>query len=292
MTVMLERLIAEMEADRSLDRPERVRQRLEALDHLDTFDLEAGLPALAAELDPTGVHQRATVLRCNLEKLNAEFYQKIRGEIQRGAGPIELIGLCATLDAEGGANGDVAGEGYDVLDEIIAGVLQLEQPEPVLTLEAEMVNYQPTPARHIFDLLARAALKEGDVLIDLGCGLGHVPLLTAICTPGRAIGVELEPAYVESARKTARGLNLKNASFLNMDARDVDFSAGTLFYLYTPFAGGILRAVLDALRVQAMRRSIRICTFGPCTDPIAEETWLRTEEARAPDRIAILCSRG
>jgi hypothetical protein len=64
--------------------------------------------------------------------------------------------------------------GYDYLDELISGVLQLEEPSAeVVQLEREMVSYQPTPARHIFDFIGRAALTERDFLIDLGSGLGH-----------------------------------------------------------------------------------------------------------------------
>jgi hypothetical protein len=51
-------------------------------------------------------------------------------------------------------------------------------------------------------------------------------------------------------------------------------SSGTVFYLYTPFRGVILRTVLDRLRAEANTRAIRVCTFGPCTPTIAAESWL------------------
>jgi hypothetical protein len=64
-----------------------------------------------------------------------------------------------------------------------------------------------------------------------------------------------------------------------------------VFYLYTPFSGTILRAVLDSLRREAASRPIRICTFGPCTPTIAEEQWLEPTGALDTDRIAVFCSR-
>jgi predicted RNA methylase len=92
-------------------------------------------------------------------------------------------------------------ESYDYLDELVSGILRFVKPDGrIAQLPARMVSYQPTPARHIFDLIGRAQLAERDVLIDLGSGLGHVPLLASICTGTRSIGIELDAAYVNCAR--------------------------------------------------------------------------------------------
>jgi hypothetical protein len=79
--------------------------------------------------------------------------------------------------------------------------------------------------------------------------------------------------------------------FIRGDARAADFSDGTVFYLYTPFIGTILRDVLNSLRQEADRREIRICTFGPCTRVVAEERWLSAIGAPETDRIGIFRSR-
>jgi Histone methylation protein DOT1 len=174
------------------------------------------------------------------------------------------------------------------LDELIIGVLQFEEPDTTTVQPAaEMVFYQPTPARHIFDLLERTALIEDDMLVDIGSGLGHVPMLTSICTKARSVGIELEPAYVDCAQQAAESLNLSRVTFIQQDARSADFSNGTVFYLYTPFTGAILRATLELLRQQAKSRPIRICTFGPCTLAIAAEDWVDAISQVRPDRISI-----
>lgn len=183
--------------------------------------------------------------------------------------------------------------GYDYLDELIRGVLQFEEPSAeAVQLESEMVPYQLTPARHIFDFIGRAALTEWDSLIDLGSGLGHVTLMASICTSANCIGIELEPAYVECARKSARSLNLKNIRFAQDDARAADLSDGTVFYLYTPFTSTILRDVLNLLRDEAVRREIRICTFGPCAPAVAEERWLSVIGTLETERLAVFRYRG
>jgi hypothetical protein len=273
----LHSLVEELEQDRSLDEPDRLCQRVEALERLEACLVDGS--------NGEGIYRRARALYTQLEAANLELYCTIRREIQRGAGPDILL---QWVDAAGLAHG----EGYDYLDELIIGVLQFEEPEAgVVQLGAEMVFYQPTPARHIFDLIGRTALTERDVLVDLGSGLGHVPLLASICTSARSVGIELESAYIDCARESAQGLNLNNVTFFHQDARTADLSVGTVFYLHTPFTGTILRAVLDSLRREAAGRQIRICTFGPCTPTIAEEQWLESMGALETDRIAVFCSR-
>ena len=190
-----------------------------------------------------------------------------------------------------GGDGLAQEDSYDSLDVAVSGILQFGEPAAeVAERTPEMVFYQPTPARHVFDLIGRAVLTERDVLVDLGSGLGHVPLLTSICTNARSIGVEREPAYVDCARQCALGLNLSNVTFLQQDARDTDFSCGTVFYLYTPFTGTILRAVLDSLRREAAAHPIRVGTYGPCTQIVAEEPWLEVVGLLQAGRAALFRS--
>jgi hypothetical protein len=127
-------------------------------------------------------------------------------------------------------------------------------------------------------------------LVDLGSGLGHVPILVSIFTEARGVGIECEAAYIESARQCARTLNLDRVNFVYQDARESDFSAGTVFYLYTPFMGSILSEVLDRLRREASARPIRICSYGPCTPVIAQEPWLKAMFPPDCQQITVFCS--
>jgi hypothetical protein len=274
-------LIGELEQDRSLNEPQHLRQRIRALDGLDAY-LPDGRPVRAA------LHHRARAIYAELESVNFRLYEGIRRDIQRGAGG----DLLEWMPDWGGAATLMKSRGYDYLDELISGVLQFEEPlAEVVELESEMVSYQPTPARHLFDLIGRTALTERDVLIDLGSGLGHVSLMASICTSASCTGIELEPSYVDCARKSARSLNLNNVRFIEGDCRAADMSDGTVFYLYTPFIGTVLQDVLNSLRHEAVGREIRICTFGPCTRVVAEERWLSVIGALETDRIAIFRSR-
>ena len=286
----LQTLITALAGDRSLDEPARLRQRIEALDRLEAYLLDGqGTPS---EAIGAGLYDRARAIYARLETINHELYQAIRRDIQRGVGPHRLLQWAPGSGRNGRAAGRVNGEGYDYLDVLVSGVLQFEEPDAeVGELAPEMVSYHPTPARHIFDLIGRIELTERDVLVDLGSGMGHVPLLVSICTGACSIGIEREEAYVHCAWRSARALNLTNVTFIQQDARETDFSRGTVFYLYTPFIGTILRAVLDSLQREATSREIRICTYGKCTSTVAEERWLEAVGVPRTDRVALFRCR-
>ena len=287
----LQNLIGELEQDPSLDEPHRLRRRIEALDHLDAHLSDGQISDVVPESIEAALYHQARALYAKLESANFKFYQAIRHDIQRGVGPDSLLRWVPKSGRTATEVNLANGESYDYLDDLISGVLQFRSPSAeVVHLPAEMVFYQPTPARHIFDLIDRIALTERDLLIDLGSGLGHVPLLFSICTGARCIGIELEAAYVDCARDSAQALNLNNVTFIQRDVRESDLSGGTVFYLYTPFTGTVLRAVLNSLRQEALSREIRICTFGPCTRIVAEEQWLKVVETLETGRIAIFRS--
>jgi hypothetical protein len=116
-------------------------------------------------------------------------------------------------------------------------------------------------------------------------------MLTAIATPARSVGIEIEPAYVACARRAAEDLSLGAVTFVECDARHASLDEGTIFFLYTPFSGEMLREMIARLREQAAARPIRVATYGPCTRSIAAERWLVSEGPVSTGRIAIFRSR-
>lgn len=259
--------LSRLERDASLREPERLRERSDALDRLDAWR------ALAPSDGDTAA--RIDALEAELQAVDAHLCERLRDAIRDGDG---VSGLLDLVRANRDDDGDPSSDRYDHLDALVSGVLRIEEsPVSLAVLDAGMVFYQPTPARHIFDAIERCGLDRGDVLVDLGAGLGHVPLLASICTGARCIGIEWQAAYVEAARHCARELRLAQVRFEQGDVRVADLSEGTVFYLYTPFEGAMLREVLEQLRAEARRRAIRLCTLGPCTATIAGETWLRAD---------------
>jgi hypothetical protein len=106
----------------------------------------------------------------------------------------------------------------------------------------------------------------------------------------RSSGIELEAAYVASAQECAQSLHLTSVYFIQQDARTADLSRGTIFYLYSPFTGSILAEVLERLRKESIQRPIRVCTFGPCTRAVAQESWLNASAVADPGQITVFQS--
>lgn len=202
--------------------------------------------------------------------------EQLRAEIRDGT--LRGAPLRSRLEAYAYGNRESSPRrGYDELDLLVSAVL-LEVPAPPASraLEPGMVQYQPTPARIVFALLDEARVTGDDVFVDIGSGLGQVPMLANLLTGATAVGIEREPAYCEFARRCATALNLSNVTYWNGDARAADYSAGTVFFLYTPVTGELLQAVLERIRIDTLTRAIKVLTYGPCTEAIARLPWLKS----------------
>ena len=168
---------------------------------------------------------------------------------------------------------------YDPLDVLVNRLLGggAGMPVPTVELTAEMVEFYKTPVRVVVELAERVSWGPDDVFFDLGSGLGQLVLLVNILTEVMAKGVEIEPVYCDFARGCALRLGLSDVEFIVGDARDVDLSSGTVFFLFTPFKGEVFLRVMDRLRLLALTREIRVIGYGPCSAEIARLGWLRRE---------------
>jgi hypothetical protein len=252
-------------------RPEQLRRRLELLDAMD-----AGLSQTFC--------QEVETLRPQLEQANEACYQAARAEIV-------FRGRCTVLDqwlreAEGEALRP--GLSFDWRDDVVSGILPLREPRSGSALPSpEMTDYQPTPARHILDLVRKCALSPDDIFVDLGSGLGHVALLVTLLAGIPSLGIEVQPHHAAAAQRAAQSLNLADTQFVAADARNANLAHGTVFYLFTPFRGSILKDVLDRLKEESRTRTIRLCSLGPCTRILQQQSWLTPGQTPNTETIAI-----
>lgn len=294
----LQSQLAAIEADAALYEPASFARRAAALDHIEVHVSDRIEGLLRAPDAPEGLaelRQDAKRVRRRLEAADDALFGRLRADIRAGrrsgAALARLIDGSVGRDSPGRRRNDEVG--YDTLDLFVNGLLRVrEVPAETRASEPEMVAYQQTPARIIFELVERAQLADGDVLFDLGSGLGHVPILVNLLSGAAARGIEFEPAYCDAARACAADLNLSRVVFVNADARAADYAEGTVFFLYTPFTGGMLDDVLAKLRAAAHTRPIRICTYGPCTSHVARQPWLRSDDDSGDPafRLAIFSS--
>lgn len=148
-------------------------------------------------------------------------------------------------------------------------------PEAAAPPGEHLIGHHASGAAAIVRALREAPVGPGDTFVDLGAGDGRVALLAHLLTGARAIGVELQPALVAAARAAAARLGVAHAvRFEHADARHAAaIDAGTVFYLYAPFTGPVLDAVLARLAAVAAARRLTVCALGVDLDHRAP--WLR-----------------
>jgi hypothetical protein len=278
-------VVRDLQETPALFQPYRFAERVQAQDLLEFHVLDA-LAAMEAEttaqdrVEYERVRREADDLLSRLEHVNSELLDEIRSSIRSGRRTGEALWetLENCLGPLRGAGFEIS-SGYDEVDDFVNRLLHVETavtPAETRLRDGEMVAYQPTPARVLFQLLEWVAVKPGDVFYDLGSGLGRVAIMTKLLTGATVKGIEFEPTYCSYARQCARELNLQDIVFVNEDARQSDYSDGTVFYLYTPFRGHLLQEVLDRLRAESRLRQITVCTYGPCTLEVDNADWLTT----------------
>ncbi|MGO4292116.1 hypothetical protein [Chitinophaga sp. RAB17] len=272
--------IEAIEKDASLYEERNFEKRSEAIDFLgfqlidqiDEFLQESSSPDKLLQL-----RQRAEELVSALEATDRKLFQRIQSAIRlKGCTGMAFKKLIKQyVDFNIADAGSLEEVGYDNLDVFINGLSLFEtMPEQTKDLEPEMVYYQKTPARIIFELVEKSDFRKDDVFFDIGAGLGQVAILVNLLAGITAKGLEFEPAFCDYARDCAAALDLSDVTFINVDARQADYSEGTVFFMFTPFKGEILDTVLDMLRRESLQRKIKIITYGPCTARVAAQSWL------------------
>ena len=281
ISTLEDEILADMETignDERLYRENNFNKRSQALDDIefhiiDRIDVLAETKGANDQLN--NLRQYALEVRDRLEKVNTRMFHLLRTKISTvGYRKENLMGLINEyFDLSANLHQDTIG--YDILDIFLNGLLSNQKlPDETRIREPGMVYYQKTPARIILDLIKKAEFKPQDVFFDLGSGLGQVPIMVNLLSSVISKGVEMEPAFCNYAISCAADLLLTDVEFINEDARFADYSAGTVFFMYTPFEGKMLQETLHNLKNQVKKRKIKIFTFGPCTLAVANEDWL------------------
>ncbi len=272
---MITTLIEHLQHDPNLYIEENFVERMQALDRLE-FELLDEIELLSESTLTDGkngsVPEEIQALKCKLDEVNERLFAHLLTCVQ--ASDWNMIRQFFRQVAQQSQRTDDIG--YDELDMLVNGLLEVDLvPEESRERDADMLFYQPTPARIILKLLDQLRLTHDDVLYDLGSGLGHVPILITLLTGIKTKGVERDDVYVHYSEACLKKLHLSNVEFITDDARNVDYSDGTVFYMYTPFQGEILQDVLSKLEAVSKQRPISLCAYGPCTLQVSKQSWLK-----------------
>src|SRR5437879_2773502 len=86
----LENVLADLGNNSCLLRPEKLRERLKALDDLEK-EFGNFVPDEFMKDPNAGIHRHARVLQSGLEAVNRKMYEAMRAELVRGAPPSKLL---------------------------------------------------------------------------------------------------------------------------------------------------------------------------------------------------------
>lgn len=130
------------------------------------------------------------------------------------------------------------------------------------------VAFAATPQRVVYQMLELAKVTAQDVVFDLGSGDGRIPIIAAQRYGARAVGIELDPALVETSRQVARDNELdRSVIFREADFFDADISAASVvtLYLSAPVNARLERKLKGELRPGAriVSREFRIGDWAP-----------------------------
>lgn len=112
--------------------------------------------------------------------------------------------------------------------------------------QQNLAPYHATPPDVVDRMLALASVRREDVVVDLGCGDGRIPIRAAQKYGARGICVEIDESLVELARANAKKAGVEDrVTFRVEDAMTTDLSQATVVTLFLlPESNAKLRPVL------------------------------------------------
>lgn len=137
-------------------------------------------------------------------------------------------------------------------------------------------------------------LSPGLALLDCGCGPGSITTdLASIVAPGRAVGIDIEPRQVASAKELAASRSVRNLTFQVGSIYELPFDASSFDVAVACYVIEHLSDPLRALR--EMRRVLRPGGVAAVKDPYYAATRIEPQTpilSRAWALLAEVALRG
>ena len=110
----------------------------------------------------------------------------------------------------------------------------------------QLAPYVPTPQEVVERMLTLAGVSMRDVVFDLGCGDGRIPITAARKYGARGVGVDIEPQRIDEANANAKAAGVEHlVTFKLQDAMTTDVSGASVVTLYLLSASNLkLRPIL------------------------------------------------
>lgn len=96
-----------------------------------------------------------------------------------------------------------------------------------------LAPYVPTPPDVVERMLDLAQVTTNDVVYDLGCGDGRIPIAAAVKYQAHAVGIDIDPRRIEESRANAKAAGVEHlVEFRLEDVMKADVSKATVVTLY------------------------------------------------------------
>jgi SAM-dependent methyltransferase len=103
----------------------------------------------------------------------------------------------------------------------------------LLPPDQSLAPYVPSPPEVVDRMLALASVTSRDVVYDLGCGDGRIPIAAAKKYGARGVGLDIDPKRIEEARVNAKAAGVEHlVEFRVEDVMRADVSPATVVTLY------------------------------------------------------------
>jgi predicted RNA methylase len=105
--------------------------------------------------------------------------------------------------------------------------------QPAGTLRQPDVIYVPTPQEVVDAMLKLANVSAKDVVYDLGCGDGRIPITAAKNFGARGVGIDIDPQRIKEASENLKTAGVSDkVKFMNADLFETNISEATVVTLY------------------------------------------------------------
>lgn len=148
--------------------------------------------------------------------------------------------------------------------------------------QQSLAPYVPTPEDVVDRMLELAGVTKDDVVYDLGCGDGRIPIAAAKRFGAHGVGLDIDAGLVERARENARTAGVETLTeFRVQDVMTADLSNATVVTLYLLSSSNAkLRPILTRQLHPGARIVSHAFSMGPAwpADKIDRFTNVRGDE--------------
>jgi cyclopropane fatty-acyl-phospholipid synthase-like methyltransferase len=147
-----------------------------------------------------------------------------------------------------------------MIDVMLRGVFAVTVALLSFAPSQKLAPYVPTPDDVVERMLKLAGTTRADVVYDLGCGDGRIPIAAARIYGARGVGIDIDPKRIEESRANAKAAGVEHlVEFRLQDALQADVSDATVVTLFMLASGN---AKLRPLLTRQLRPGARIVSHA------------------------------